>query len=128
RLVRIHHERRIRPRPALLADRTMAPRPLVRAPPHRLGRCRTPVVDRPNPAPHAASHSHRCFWPLSTRLLERDMDTTTAAHPLNARPVNNALYDTLGERWYTAQDDPVALLRAESRLRNPWVIQTLRTH
>lgn len=56
------------------------------------------------------------------------MDTTTPAHPLNARPVNNALYDTLGERWYAAQDDPVALLRAESRLRNPWVIQTLRTH
>lgn len=50
------------------------------------------------------------------------MDTTTSA-----RPVNNALYDTLGERWYAAQDDPVALLRAESRLRNPWVIDTLRT-
>lgn len=36
-------------------------------------------------------------------------------------PVNNALYDELGERWYTAQDDPVALLRAEGRLRNPWI-------
>lgn len=35
--------------------------------------------------------------------------------------VNNALYDALGERWYTAQDDPVALLRAEGRLRNPWI-------
>lgn len=35
--------------------------------------------------------------------------------------VNNELYQTLGERWYGAQDDPVALLRAESRLRNPWV-------
>jgi 2-polyprenyl-6-hydroxyphenyl methylase/3-demethylubiquinone-9 3-methyltransferase len=39
------------------------------------------------------------------------------AHP----PIDNAIYDTLGERWYSAQDDPVALLRAESRLRNPWV-------
>lgn len=41
------------------------------------------------------------------------------------QPVNNALYDTLGERWYDADDDPVALLRAESRLRNPWVVERL---
>ncbi len=39
--------------------------------------------------------------------------------------VNNAFYDELGERWYTAQDDPVALLRAESRARNPWVIEQI---
>ncbi len=39
--------------------------------------------------------------------------------------VNNELYQTLGERWYGAQDDPVALLRAESRLRNPWVAQEI---
>lgn len=36
-------------------------------------------------------------------------------------PVNNDIYDQLGERWYDAHDDPVALLRAESRLRNPWI-------
>ncbi len=42
------------------------------------------------------------------------------------RPVNNAIYDQLGERWYTAQDDPVALLRAESRLRNPWIRDRIR--
>jgi 2-polyprenyl-6-hydroxyphenyl methylase/3-demethylubiquinone-9 3-methyltransferase len=42
------------------------------------------------------------------------------------RPVNNDLYETLGERWYAADDDPVALLRAESRLRNPWVTARLR--
>lgn len=35
--------------------------------------------------------------------------------------VDNAFYGTLGERWYAADDDPVALLRAEARLRNPWV-------
>ncbi|HEU4411541.1 MAG TPA: bifunctional 2-polyprenyl-6-hydroxyphenol methylase/3-demethylubiquinol 3-O-methyltransferase UbiG [Polyangiaceae bacterium] len=39
----------------------------------------------------------------------------------NARPVNNAIYSELGDRWYDAHDDPVALLRAESRHRNPWV-------
>jgi 2-polyprenyl-6-hydroxyphenyl methylase / 3-demethylubiquinone-9 3-methyltransferase len=44
-------------------------------------------------------------------------------------PVNNRIYDELGERWYAANDDPVALLRAESRLRNPWVAQTIiRNH
>ncbi len=36
--------------------------------------------------------------------------------------VNNEVYHHLGERWYTAQDDPIALLRAESRARNPWII------
>ncbi len=36
--------------------------------------------------------------------------------------VNNAFYDSLGERWYTAQDDPVGLLRAESRKLIPWVV------
>ncbi len=35
--------------------------------------------------------------------------------------INNAIYAELDERWYDANDDPVALLRAESRLRNPWV-------
>jgi 2-polyprenyl-6-hydroxyphenyl methylase/3-demethylubiquinone-9 3-methyltransferase len=42
--------------------------------------------------------------------------------------INNAIYDELGERWYTATDDPVALLRAESRLRTAWVITELREH
>jgi 2-polyprenyl-6-hydroxyphenyl methylase/3-demethylubiquinone-9 3-methyltransferase len=39
--------------------------------------------------------------------------------------VNNTIYDELGERWYGAEDDPVALLRAESRLRNPWVAHVI---
>ena len=42
--------------------------------------------------------------------------------------INNAIYDELGERWYTATDDPVALLRAESRLRTSWVLSDLRAH
>jgi 2-polyprenyl-6-hydroxyphenyl methylase / 3-demethylubiquinone-9 3-methyltransferase len=40
--------------------------------------------------------------------------------------INNDIYHALGERWYNAQDDPVALLRAEARLRNPWVAEELR--
>jgi 2-polyprenyl-6-hydroxyphenyl methylase/3-demethylubiquinone-9 3-methyltransferase len=39
--------------------------------------------------------------------------------------VNNQLYHSLGERWYQAKDDPVALLRAEAKLKNPWVLAQL---
>lgn len=47
-------------------------------------------------------------------------------NPTHVTHVNNDIYATLGERWYSAEDDPVALLRAESRLRNPWVAQEIR--
>jgi len=40
--------------------------------------------------------------------------------------VNNDIYQTLGDRWYDASDDPVALLRAESRLRSPWILERLK--
>jgi len=51
------------------------------------------------------------------------MENTHSSH------VNNAIYDELGDRWYSARDDPVALLRAESRLRNPWLADKLsRSH
>lgn len=39
--------------------------------------------------------------------------------------VNNQLYSELGERWYNAKDDPVALLRAEKRLLAPWLIDSI---
>lgn len=38
-----------------------------------------------------------------------------------AAAVNNAWYADLGARWYEADDTPIALLRAESRHRNPWI-------
>ncbi len=40
--------------------------------------------------------------------------------------VNNDFYDLYGERWYTAQDDPVGLLRAESRTLTPWGLAEIR--
>jgi 2-polyprenyl-6-hydroxyphenyl methylase/3-demethylubiquinone-9 3-methyltransferase len=40
--------------------------------------------------------------------------------------VNNEVYRSLGERWYEAQTDPVALLRAEARLHGPWIARTAR--
>jgi len=35
--------------------------------------------------------------------------------------INNRFYDELGERWLNAQDDPVALLRAEGLCKQAWV-------
>jgi 2-polyprenyl-6-hydroxyphenyl methylase/3-demethylubiquinone-9 3-methyltransferase len=43
----------------------------------------------------------------------------------SSRPVNNSIYADMGARWYDAKDDPVALLRAEARHRNPWVAQRI---
>jgi 2-polyprenyl-6-hydroxyphenyl methylase/3-demethylubiquinone-9 3-methyltransferase len=40
---------------------------------------------------------------------------------MESQVVNNQIYHELGERWYKAKDDPIALLRAESRARNPWI-------
>lgn len=42
--------------------------------------------------------------------------------------INNEIYNLYGDRWYTAFDDPVALLRAESKTKVPWIIQKLRRH
>ncbi|HSX12154.1 MAG TPA: bifunctional 2-polyprenyl-6-hydroxyphenol methylase/3-demethylubiquinol 3-O-methyltransferase UbiG [Rhabdochlamydiaceae bacterium] len=36
-------------------------------------------------------------------------------------PINNAFYDDLEEMWYESHDHPIALLRAENVLRNPWI-------
>ena len=40
-------------------------------------------------------------------------------------PIDNAWYADLGSRWYTADDTPIALLRAESRHRNPWIARSI---
>jgi 2-polyprenyl-6-hydroxyphenyl methylase / 3-demethylubiquinone-9 3-methyltransferase len=43
----------------------------------------------------------------------------------NKYSINNDIYDQYGERWYTAKDDPVALLRAEARSRTPWILSEI---
>lgn len=40
--------------------------------------------------------------------------------------INNAFYDELQDRWYSANDHPIALLRAENRLRAPWIGEELK--
>ena len=39
--------------------------------------------------------------------------------------VNNAFYDELGDEWNHRCDHPIALLRAENRVRNPWILQEI---
>ncbi len=44
------------------------------------------------------------------------------------RKVDNSLYNTLGNRWLDAQDDPVALLRAQAQLFVPWLCHSISSH
>lgn len=39
--------------------------------------------------------------------------------------INNDFYNGLGDNWYSSFDHPVALLRAENKLRVPWMIKEL---
>jgi 2-polyprenyl-6-hydroxyphenyl methylase/3-demethylubiquinone-9 3-methyltransferase len=39
--------------------------------------------------------------------------------------VDNSIYETLGDKWYTTYEDPVALLRAESIAKTPWVLEKI---
>lgn len=41
------------------------------------------------------------------------------------KTINNAFYDDLDTKWNESNDHPIALLRAENDLRNPWIHQTL---
>lgn len=40
----------------------------------------------------------------------------------SSQTINNDFYDDLSDRWYTATDHPIALLRAENAVRVPWII------
>lgn len=42
--------------------------------------------------------------------------------------IDNHFYNDYGEKWYTANDDPVALLRAESKAMFPWVLENIQNH
>jgi 2-polyprenyl-6-hydroxyphenyl methylase/3-demethylubiquinone-9 3-methyltransferase len=59
------------------------------------------------------------------RILQPNIDNSIKSSTKSPRPVNNDIYSTLGARWYEAKDDPVALLRAEAGLRNPWVAKQI---
>ncbi|HSX10604.1 MAG TPA: bifunctional 2-polyprenyl-6-hydroxyphenol methylase/3-demethylubiquinol 3-O-methyltransferase UbiG [Chlamydiales bacterium] len=39
--------------------------------------------------------------------------------------INNDFYEELAEKWYTASDHPIALLRAENGVRVPWIMREI---
>lgn len=41
------------------------------------------------------------------------------------KAINNAIYDSLNEKWYGSQDHPIALLRAETREKMRWALPLL---
>ena len=43
----------------------------------------------------------------------------------NQNSINNAFYNELDEIWVDSQDHPIALLRSENALRNPWIQEIL---
>lgn len=44
------------------------------------------------------------------------------------KPINNDYYNHLGEDWYNADDDPIAVLRAEQKAKNPWIENIINDH
>lgn len=80
---------------------------------------------------HGPQPLHLAYCALLTAWLIYQLVYWNVIEPAatSAAAVDNGLYDRLGERWYTAADDPVALLRAEARTKNPWTISIIgRAH
>jgi 2-polyprenyl-6-hydroxyphenyl methylase / 3-demethylubiquinone-9 3-methyltransferase len=46
----------------------------------------------------------------------------------NKKLINNQFYDDLHDNWYLSNNHPVALLRAENNLRNPWIKNEIKKH
>jgi 2-polyprenyl-6-hydroxyphenyl methylase/3-demethylubiquinone-9 3-methyltransferase len=47
---------------------------------------------------------------------------------MNKPQVNNDYYNHLGDQWYEADNDPIAILRVEQQVKNPWVDQVIQKH
>lgn len=48
-------------------------------------------------------------------------------HTSHKAIINNDFYDALNEQWYQGNDHPIALLRAENKVRVPWVQREIET-
>lgn len=63
-------------------------------------------------------------WSFASASVGNSLASSINAPPPEKKryiPINNAFYDELHEKWYESDDHPIALLRAENNLRNPWV-------
>lgn len=47
---------------------------------------------------------------------------------MDSSKINNEFYGDLASKWYDAYDDPVALLRAENKVKLPWIEERLIKH
>ncbi|UOF00679.1 bifunctional 2-polyprenyl-6-hydroxyphenol methylase/3-demethylubiquinol 3-O-methyltransferase UbiG [Bdellovibrio reynosensis] len=54
--------------------------------------------------------------------MEMDLDLAK----LDKEIINNDAYDSLADRWYEAQDDPIALLRNQHKTQVPWILDEIR--
>jgi 2-polyprenyl-6-hydroxyphenyl methylase/3-demethylubiquinone-9 3-methyltransferase len=60
---------------------------------------------------------------LSNFILEHTLEKNNISNQ-----VDNTIYDQYGDKWYTADDDPIALLRQESKIKVPWVIEKIKSN
>jgi 2-polyprenyl-6-hydroxyphenyl methylase/3-demethylubiquinone-9 3-methyltransferase len=60
---------------------------------------------------------------MAYQILYWNILQAKVSHP----QINNDVYETLGEAWYTADADPIALLRSEAKLKNPWVEREIQS-
>ncbi|MCO4754874.1 MAG: 3-demethylubiquinone-9 3-O-methyltransferase, partial [Bacteriovoracaceae bacterium] len=47
---------------------------------------------------------------------------------MKSQAINNDFYNTLGEDWYTAKNNPIAILREEQKAKNPWILSHINKH
>lgn len=45
---------------------------------------------------------------------------------MERKQINNAFYETLQDKWFWETAHPIALLRAENAIRNPWILETIQ--
>jgi ubiquinone biosynthesis O-methyltransferase len=58
-----------------------------------------------------------------------DMDSTELnSAKMDREIINNEAYDHLADRWYEAQDDPIALLRNQHKVEMPWILDVISRH
>ena len=65
----------------------------------------------------------QCLLAAAFLALQAALGARKAPAPAG---IDNTVYEELGERWYSARDNPVALLRAETRLRTGWILDGLK--
>lgn len=41
--------------------------------------------------------------------------------------IDNSIYENYGDKWYSTYEDPVALLRASSEAKTPWIIERIKS-